>query len=163
MTFAVTMPVRRQALEPVTSAGRILLAEDDSELRSLIGYGLGLDGHEVVAMANGVELSDWLAMPSWVDVVISDVRMPGPSGLEVLTRFRRTNTSVPFVLITAFGSPALHAEATRLGATAVMDKPFEMDDLRELVRRLVARNGAGADDRNPEVIPFLSQDKGDRP
>ena len=141
--------------------GRVLVAEDDPELRSLIGYGLGLDGHEVVAMSNGLELSDWLATSLFVDIVISDVRMPGPSGLEFLARFRRTNAEIPFVLITAFGSAELHARARGLGATVVLDKPFDMNDLRGLVRRLVARKGADADDGDPEVVPFLTGNEGE--
>jgi peptidoglycan-associated lipoprotein len=125
----------------------VLVAEDDPEFRALIGYGLGLDGYEVAATANGVELGSWMAASTIVDLVISDVRMPGPSGLDVLARFRRTNTTTPFVVITAFGSAELHALALRLGATAVLDKPFEMDDLRALVRRLIGRGGhAGADE-----------------
>lgn len=142
--------------------GRVLVAEDDSELRSLIGYGLGLDGHEVVATSNGIELGDWLTAASFADVVISDVRMPGPSGLDILARFRKMNTRTPFVLITAFGSAELHARALGLGATAVLDKPFEMDDLRDLVRRLVARNGVGADERSPEVVPSHFRDGGEK-
>jgi CheY-like chemotaxis protein len=66
------------------------------------------------------------------DVVISDVRMPGRSGLEALSQFRQTNGSTPFVVITAFGSEEVHAQARELGATFVFDKPFEMDGLRAL-------------------------------
>ncbi|HSF19723.1 MAG TPA: response regulator [Vicinamibacteria bacterium] len=131
---------------------RILLAEDDSELRAVIGYCLGLDGHEVVAMANGVKLTSWLSVSPHADVIISDVRMPGPSGLEVLARFRLTDSSTPFVLMTAFGSVNFHHDAQQLGATALIDKPFEMDDLRALIRGLVPPDDAGSTGASSKVV-----------
>ncbi|HXV64084.1 MAG TPA: response regulator [Vicinamibacteria bacterium] len=142
--------------ERTASGGqRILLAEDDSELRAVIGYSLGLDGHEVVAMANGVELASWLSVSPRADVIISDVKMPGPSGLEVLARFRRTDSSTPFVLMTAFGSANFHHDAQLLGATALIDKPFDMDDLRALIRGLVPPDDAGSTGASSKVVRQL--------
>lgn len=146
MTHTDVASERRPLKAPV-----ILLAEDDPELRALLGYGLGLDGYDVAATENGVGLAAWIAACADIAVVISDVRMPGPSGLEILARFRRTNTTIPFIVLTAFGSTELHEEALRLGASAVMDKPFEMDDLRALVRRLVSRRDPDSRFGSPEV------------
>lgn len=154
MGLALTDAVRNLELRNDSTPSRnplVLLAEDDPELRALMGYGLGLDGYEVVATANGVELATWMTATLNVALVMSDVRMPGPSGLEMLARFRRTNASTPFIVVTAFGGKLLHEQALVLGATAVVDKPFEMGDLRALVRRLVARRGLGTDREGPGV------------
>ncbi len=77
-----------------------------------------------------------------VDVVVSDIRMPGASGLDLLAGLRRDDWTTPVVLITAFGDPGgRHAEAYRLGADAVLDKPLDVDDLRLVVQTLVSMRG----------------------
>ena len=124
---------------------RVLIAEDDFELRALIARAFAEDGYYVLEVENGRELFDLLAGLVQVDLVVSDVRMPGGSGLAALAGFRKRNPSTPFVIITAFGNEALHQEARRLGATAVVDKPFEMDDLRALARRLSDPNSGPGD------------------
>jgi DNA-binding NtrC family response regulator len=72
-----------------------------------------------------------------MDLVISDERMPGMAGLEVLDALRRAGWPTPFILITGFGDQATHASARRLGASAVFDKPFDLDDLRKTVLQLL--------------------------
>jgi DNA-binding NtrC family response regulator len=66
------------------------------------------------------------------DLIISDVRMPGYGGLDLLASLRHANSRVPVILITAFGSASTHAAAKRLGAFATLDKPFDLDDLMTL-------------------------------
>lgn len=132
--------------------GRVLIAEDDRELRSLVALALEGDGYEVLQVEDGRGLSETLELQCWIDVIISDVRMPRRGGLDALAEFRRRNWSTPFILITAFGSDDLHEEARRLGVTAVVDKPFEMDDLRRLVRRLTAAETEGQIRRETEAL-----------
>lgn len=116
---------------------RILLAEDEPEMRAMLARRLRAQGHGIVEAKDGAQLfafiddmilggSPWSAA---FDLVISDVRMPGCTGLEVLTWLRQRQWLLPFILITAFGDRELHAEARRLGAYAVFDKPFDLDDL----------------------------------
>jgi DNA-binding response OmpR family regulator len=132
---------------------RILLAEDDPARRSFLISLLSSDGYDVIEAKDGGELGEYLARhflrrdagPAPLDLIVTDVRMPGLSGLVVLAEFRRADPSTPFVLITAFGSEELHAEARRLGAAAILDKPFEIDVLRMLVRLLV-KDVVGEDD-----------------
>jgi CheY-like chemotaxis protein len=122
---------------------RVLVAEDDAAMRDLLVSTLRDDGHEIIEARDGVDLLRQLAsldaatadLP--VDVIVSDVRMPGTSGLEALTILRRFSRSLPVVLITAFGDLATHAEAQRLGAAAVFDKPFDLDELRSTVSALI--------------------------
>jgi DNA-binding response OmpR family regulator len=130
---------------------RIVVAEDDPDLRHLITLGLQMDGREVVEVADGGDLFTLLAAtlgregePSPFDVIVSDVRMPGWSGLEVLAGLQLYAEAPPVVLITGFGDDELHAEARRLGAVATLDKPFDIDHLRAVIAALVLRRPAPA-------------------
>jgi len=79
-----------------------------------------------------------------VDLVVSDIRMPELTGLEVLERLRGADPFMPFIVVTAFGSPETRRAAARLGAMGVLDKPFEIKDLLRLVEEAV-----GAAPRKP--------------
>lgn len=121
---------------------RVLVAEDDAEMRRLLVTQLRLEGIDVQEASDGRAL--WRQMQRACvegdgerpDVIVTDVRMPGMSGLEALRRIRTVAPDVPVVVVTGFGSNHTHAEARSLGA-AVLDKPFEVDDLLELIERLV--------------------------
>jgi DNA-binding response OmpR family regulator len=63
------------------------------------------------------------------DALVLDVRMPGTSGVDVLTELRAAGWQTPVILISGFGDEALRASALRLGAAAVLEKPFDFDEL----------------------------------
>lgn len=116
---------------------RVLLAEDDAALRRLLAEVLRQDGYEVVEARDGVELLaeiDATLVARWersdAFVVVADVHMPGFSGLDVLAVLRCAHCATPVILITAFGDAETREEAHELGAVAVFDKPFNLDDLR---------------------------------
>ena len=120
---------------------RVLLAEDDAAMRALLAAKLRRSGLEVIEASSGNEALDLLArgligQPP-IDLILSDVRMPGFDGLNILASLRQVGTPIPVILITAFGSTAAHASAARLGAFAMVDKPFDVDDLMVLVRSAV--------------------------
>lgn len=132
------------AQAPRTQRRRLLLAEDDAAFRTLLQMALVGDGYDVVAVKDGAELLERLSVSlssgsanDRFDVVVSDVRMPGWTGLNVLLSMRHEANPPPVVLITAFGDERLHEQAMMAGAVAVLDKPFELDDLRALVSRLM--------------------------
>ncbi len=125
-------------------AKRVLLAEDDDEMARLLSDTLSEQGFEVVGASNGVELLDYVEEFRHqvmngrffdVDLIVSDIRMPWMSGLEMLRELRLLDKTTPVILITGFGDERTHAEASRLGATAVLDKPFELDDFKSAVQR----------------------------
>jgi len=72
-------------------------------------------------------------------VIITDLRMPKLTGLQVLRELHNAKYRIPVILITAFGDHGTHIDAWLLGAAAVLDKPFEVEDLRRLVRSLGKR------------------------
>lgn len=122
----------------------MILAEDDEELRRLLAGALRRDGYEVTEAASGFELleilADQLLHPGSVtgfELVITDIRMPGASGLQALETLRRWDWATPLMVITAFGDEKAHAEARRLGVAAVFDKPFDIDDFRTAVYNLL--------------------------
>ena len=137
------------------AARRVLVAEDDREMCRLLAESLREDGYEVMQAGDGLHLRDYIDYLRGtitngrffdVDVIISDIRMPGASGLDVLAELRKYDSRTPVILITAFGDERTHAEAHRLGAVAVFDKPFDVDGLRAFVRQLVPPH-AGPDPR----------------
>ena len=117
---------------------RVFLAEDDPEMRAFAYWTLREEGYDVVEAADGPQMlarmhavfAGSIASP---DVIVTDLRMPGCSGLGVLAVIRRAGLKTPVILMTAFGDKALHTRARELGATRVLDKPFDADHLREAV------------------------------
>ncbi len=124
--------------EPRATA-RVLVAEDDPEMRALLVAVLRRDGCEVSVVHDGVQLAERLRALGQgdalgtVDLVISDIRMPGMSGLQALAHLARSGARPAVILITAFGDSETHADAHSLGAQAVFNKPFDLDDLRTVV------------------------------
>jgi CheY-like chemotaxis protein len=117
---------------------RVFLAEDDDEMRTLLGGALRQDGYEVVEARDGGEMLERVRIAyqnpeDAPDVIVMDVRMPKLSGLGLLSAIRRARWSTPVILITGFGDSVLHEQAQSLGATVVFDKPFDVDDLRTAV------------------------------
>lgn len=125
---------------------RVLLADDDDAMRALLACALRRAGFTVVEACSGSELLEWLGFglesvpPLWFDVIVSDVRMPGFDGLNILASLRQLSIETPVILITAFGTTANHAAAADLGAFALLDKPFDVDDLTTLVRAATSRD-----------------------
>lgn len=134
-------PVAAAAKAP-RGAARILLAEDDAEMRQLLELALRRDGHEVVASKDGNELVQAVVQSlksgAPIDLVITDVRMPGISGFEATCWIRNLGCKTPVLAITAFADPSLQAAGAHLGVVAVLDKPFELDEFRLLVHTVLA-------------------------
>jgi CheY-like chemotaxis protein len=135
--------------DPELLPPRILLAEDDAEMRALVSHDLRRAGYGVVECADGAALLRRLDSASGmqgvgVDLVVADVRMPELTGLEVLERLRDADPFTPYIVVTAFGSKETRRVAGRLGAIAVLDKPFEIKDLLRLVEDVI-----GAPSRMP--------------
>ena len=146
-TKEVTLRARRTGeslpLRPATSGLRILLAEDDPEMRALVAGALRRDGFEVDEVDDGEALLDRIEHMvrthrwGYYAAVVTDVRMPVLSGLDILAVLHCSGSMMPVIIITAFGDEEIHAEARELGAAAVFDKPFDVDALRDAVRSAV--------------------------
>lgn len=126
------MGASRRAADHEEVAPCILLAEDDPDLREMLAAVLRRDGYEVVEAADGDTALDHLAAflvgnpAQRAELIVTDIRMPGCTGMQLLEGLRAADWPIPFVLITAFGDPELHEHAERLGAARVVDKPFTL-------------------------------------
>ena len=130
--------------DPELLPPRILLAEDDAEMRALVSGDLRRAGYGVVECANGAALLRKLDSANrtqgvGTDLVVADVRMPELTGLEVLECLRGADPFTPYIVVTAFGNTETRRAAARLGAMAVLEKPFEIKDLLLLVEDAVGR------------------------
>ena len=143
----------RKRLAPWRSRSTVLLIEDDLEMRRMLAAALRRDGHRVVEAANGDDALEWLGpgaldgdLERIPDLVVSDIRLPYFTGLEILESLQIVARRIPVVLITAFPDRETMAEAARLGAECVLAKPFELGELRAAVHlalRSTGRRGAG--------------------
>jgi DNA-binding NtrC family response regulator len=131
----------KEGAPPSARKKRLLLAEDDAELRRSLAWALRKAGYDVAEFADGIDLVDELIglmiddpQLESTDAIVSDIRMPGVSGLSILDALRSFDTATPVILITAFGDPSTHVAATLRGAR-VLDKPFDAEDLLAAVRR----------------------------
>lgn len=111
---------------------RALVIDDDPMVRSVVRRALESDGYGVVEAADGKEgLAVLDAEP--VDVVLTDILMPGMDGIELLPEIRRVAPRVPVIAMSgggAFPAGTVLGPATALGATGVLMKPFSIDELR---------------------------------
>ena len=124
---------------------RVLLAEDDANLRDVLERGLREEGYVVDAVADGSRALDYLRMYEYA-VGVLDWRMPGASGLDVITSARRRGVHTPFLMLTAKDAPPDCVLALDEGADDYLVKPFDYGELLARLRALLRRP---AGDRGP--------------
>ena len=161
---------------------KTLIVDDDKRMRSVLKSLLGEEGHEATACADGLEAISTCAKTAF-DLVITDLMMPGASGIDVLKACRKSHPETLVVLITGFASLETAIQAIREGAYDYITKPFKMEEMKIVVRnageqiRLIRENkrllgelqeayeqirivkkimgaeAGGADDEGPEAEP----------
>src|SRR4051812_11858515 len=117
---------------------RILVIDDDPGVRESMARMLGGAGYSVVVAGSGDE-GFALARGDAFDVILSDMRMPGLSGLDVLRKLRDVNVDACFIVMTGFGTVDTAVEAMKLGAVDFVQKPFFRDELLMRVRAATDR------------------------
>jgi len=121
-----------------TPAARILIVDDDEDIRSVIALILGSAGHDVTAVSNGFAALWWLEQQTY-DLVISDVKMPELDGLglyaEIRARWPRGSPRILFV--SGFADTAPYAGTLKAINVPVLFKPFSVDDLCHMVTRML--------------------------
>jgi two-component system, NtrC family, response regulator PilR len=115
---------------------RVLVVDDEQSMRDMLRIVLRRDGYEVSVARNGAEAMEILQREP-VDLLLSDIRMPDLSGVEVLRAAKDINRDIIAIMMTAFASTDTAVEALRLGANDYFTKPFSMDELRLKVRHHV--------------------------
>jgi len=114
---------------------RILVAEDDPELRELLTDLLESEGHHVLPCADGLEAVRQFAAQG-CDLVLTDLSMPGQSGWEVVQEIKQLNPHVPVAVVTGWGAEVNAAKAAESGADAVIAKPYDLSEILDLIGSL---------------------------
>lgn len=115
---------------------RILVVDDEPLIRWSIAETLGAAGHRVTEAQDAASALEALASGPNPDVVLLDLRLPDSNDLELLTKIRRIAPAAAIVMMTAFGTPDVTANALEIGARKVLNKPFDMHDLEQIVDSL---------------------------
>ena len=123
-----------RSTEPI----RVLIAEDDEEMLELLERVLGEEGYEILTAGDGHQALSRIEEGQF-DLFLSDVRMPGPDGMELLRRAMARRLHQPVILMTAFGSISSAVDAMRAGAYHYLTKPFNLDELLEIVTEAAAQ------------------------
>ncbi len=132
----------------------ILVVDDELSMREFLSIFLEKQGHTVLTADSG-EKALLIAQEQRVDLAISDIRMPGMGGLELLSRLKALRPELAFILITAFASPDDAVLAMKNGAFDYITKPFNVDEVRRIVQAALDRRGGKgkeAGEAFPEII-----------
>jgi len=118
-------------------AGRVLIVDDEANLRSSLAEFLALDGFECVGAASGEEGLDLLSRESF-DALLLDLRMPGIDGLETLRRLGESGPGIPAIMMSAHGDIGDAVEAMKRGAADYLVKPFDPSELSVRLSKAIA-------------------------
>ncbi len=126
---------RRRTQNSCMDWPRVLLAEDDDQMRRILARMLSAHGYAPIECRDGFDLSEHLeriakhGLLLEIDAIVSDILMPGPTGLDVLEALHERPQFPPMILITGSCDKATRARAQKAGAAAVLEKPFRTDVL----------------------------------
>lgn len=124
---------------------RILVADDEDAIRSLMARALMQDGNDVVTARDGVEALDALGRPdARFDLLLADIRMPVMDGIALALATARDHPDVMIVLMTAYADQRERASGLDRLIHAVLTKPFALDDLRTAVAQALGAGGRGS-------------------
>ena len=110
----------------------ILIVEDEPKMRRLLEISLGEDGHKVQS-APDAETGLRYLQRNGIDLIVTDLKLPGMNGLEFLQEVKRWNASAPIVVMTAYGTVETAVEAMKAGASDYVLKPFSMAEMRLVI------------------------------
>ncbi|POA57093.1 MULTISPECIES: sigma-54-dependent transcriptional regulator [unclassified Pseudomonas] len=126
---------------------QVVLIDDDPHLRQALSQTLDLAGLKVLSLGEAQGLAERLER-DWPGVVVSDIRMPGIDGMELLSQLHAQDPELPVLLITGHGDVPLAVQAMRAGAYDFLEKPFASDALLDSVRRALAWRRLVLDNRS---------------
>ena len=136
----------------LATADLVHVVDDDAAMRNSLAFLIGIAGFETRLYESGTDLLARLPKPA-AGCVLTDIRMPGIDGLELLRRLRSTDQTLAVVMMTGHGDVPLAVEAMKLGASDFIEKPFEDAALLHTLRSALERGGANLPD--PTLREFL--------
>ncbi len=129
----------------------ILIVDDEKSMREFLKILLVKEGYKVITARDGDQALE-LMQNSPADLVISDIRMPGISGLELLARIKDNDEDVPVIMITAFASPNDAVQAMKSGAYDYISKPFNVDEIKSVIHAATKRNDISVKSEQAEQL-----------
>ena len=117
---------------------RILIADDDELMRTALTVSLAPCNYDIDVVENGYEAIIQMELRSY-DLIISDYKMPGPDGLETLSRIARLNPEITRILLTGYATMESAIRATNEGLDGFLTKPFDNIELRSKIREIIIR------------------------
>ncbi|HEY0705717.1 MAG TPA: sigma-54 dependent transcriptional regulator, partial [Polyangia bacterium] len=132
---------------PDVETKRVLIADDEINIRRVLEAILKRDGYDVITAANGEEAL--ARMGRGIHTVITDLKMPGIDGMALLRRLSIEHPDVPVVMITAHGSVENAVEAVKLGAFDYVEKPFDQEQIRQIIAKALKTHALSRRDPSP--------------
>ena len=132
------MPEKSIEAPPAAVKGRILIVDDEADIRESLSTLLELENYHVESAANGTEGIRRMESAAF-DLVLLDLMMPDMSGLEVLGEVRQRDAETPIFMITAYGSVEIAVQALKAGANDYFPKPWDNDKLLIEIERMISK------------------------
>jgi DNA-binding NtrC family response regulator len=129
--------MKEQPKNPDNLKRRILVVDDENDLRILLSDMLLGAGYEVVSAADGEEAIGLLGKNETIDVALLDIQMPIVNGIEVLKHIKNNHPSVRAVMLTGFADLKYAMEAREFGARDFINKPYRVEDILATIRRVL--------------------------
>lgn len=126
---------------------RVIVIDDEQTVRMAISQTLQLEDFEVLEFGSTQGVLEQLSI-DWPGVIVSDINLPGMSGLELFEQVKKIDAEIPFILITGHGDISMAVSAIRDGAYDFIEKPFSNDDFIEVVRRASEKRQLTLENRN---------------
>ncbi|HEY6291818.1 MAG TPA: response regulator [Terriglobia bacterium] len=124
---------------------RVLIVDDDQGSRELLSEVLAANGYLVGAAADGTAARDELSRDAGYQIVIADLRMPNGSGLDLLRELHSRNQNQDLILMSSFMTGTEKEQAMKLGARALLEKPFRLNQLLDIVSKVAGRRAVSAE------------------
>ena len=136
---------------------RILVADDEKIKRVTLAQDLAAQGHDVATACDGEEALEQLANGRF-DVVVTDLKMPGIGGMEVLRTLRKERPEIIVVIFTGYANVETAREALKNGAFDYIPKPFTPDEIKEVVRNAVKARAGNAEAKMIDLLAIVSHE-----
>jgi len=124
-------------------SAQILIVDDEQHIRRVLEAVMTKEGHQVLTAENGRKALEVLRNGEKIDLIVSDLIMPDINGVELLSAAREIDPDIPVVMMTAHGTIKSAVDAMKLGAFDYITKPFELEDVKQLVKNALDRREMG--------------------
>ncbi len=139
-----------------TASKRVLVVDDDPVVGKSFDRVLGPKGYAVISATDGAQALERLAHEDY-DLVYTDIKMPGMSGIEVARRIRASRPWLPVVIVTGFGSEENESQARELGVAAFVHKPLAPETIEDLTQRIAVERAPHAPAAEAVAAPMPAQ------